>query len=145
MDCPPNRRPTLDKSPPEPQAIPRRVSFYFFSPKSSVVFSQKRYRISSAKMSFWSWQIPLKFQNRCYGSHQTVGMRLPSFSLIPRFMALGFTNSVQIRASIDYTGFSPLDPSTTKLRRRTRDFVTRICEEWTCVLFTYVQMLLFSN
>ena len=116
-------------NPPRAAGHSQKGQFLFFSPKSLVGFSQKRSKISSAKVRLWSWQIPLKFQNRCYGSHQPVGMRLPSFSLIPRFMALGFTNSVQIRAGIDYTGFSPLDPSTTKLRRRTRDFVIRVCED----------------
>ena len=144
MGCPPNRRPTLDKSPQSCRPFPEG-SVSIFSHPNPVVFSQNRSRISSAKVGFWSWQIPLKFQNRCYGSHQPVGMGLPSFSLIPRFMALGFTNSVQIRAGIDYTGFSPLNSSRTKLLRRTQNFVIRIREEKTCVLFTYVQMLLFSN
>ena len=141
MGCPPNRRPTLDKSPQSCRPFPEGSVSILSHPNPQLYFLKRDLEFQVQKWVCGLGNSPLKFQNRWYGSHQPIGMRLPSFSLIPRFMALGFTNSVQIRAGIDYTGFSPLDPSRTKLGRRTRDFVIRICEEWTCTFHTFTYLI----
>ena len=98
---PSNSRPTLI-NPPRAEAHSQEVGFLL----------TPFWRIKILLLCFWA-QTQEYFVGGCWlilwcgpkpnHRHWPREIGLPSSFLIPRFMGLGFTNSVQIRAGIDYT------------------------------------------